>query len=157
MAESIASSLPPWAKFFEGYYLRTTNSNPNFLPDILSCVQTTNPYVYALPQGDSGGPLVCMINKHMTLVGIISWGIGCGQKDVPGVYTKVTNYIDWIQDNMKQWPGKPSSLDPKKDLPSSSIENTPKRPSVLYTVVFMNCHSAEGQRACRGGHSIYLW
>lgn len=53
-------------------------------------------------QGDSGGPLVCMINKHMTLVGIISWGIGCGQKDVPGVYTKVTNYIDWIQDNMKQ-------------------------------------------------------
>ncbi|CAO2611645.1 Tissue-type plasminogen activator [Lemmus lemmus] len=51
---------------------------------------------------DSGGPLVCMINKHMTLVGIISWGIGCGQKDVPGIYTKVTNYIDWIQDNMKQ-------------------------------------------------------
>lgn len=53
-------------------------------------------------QGDSGGPLVCMINKHMTLVGIISWGIGCGQKDVPGIYTKVTNYLDWIQDNMKQ-------------------------------------------------------
>lgn len=58
--------------------------------------------ICALPQGDSGGPLVCMVNKHMTLVGIISWGIGCGQKDVPGVYTKVTNYLDWIQDNMKQ-------------------------------------------------------
>ncbi|XP_036009720.1 tissue-type plasminogen activator isoform X2 [Mus musculus] len=53
-------------------------------------------------QGDSGGPLVCMINKQMTLTGIISWGLGCGQKDVPGVYTKVTNYLDWIHDNMKQ-------------------------------------------------------
>ncbi|KAL1772963.1 tissue-type plasminogen activator [Sigmodon hispidus] len=53
-------------------------------------------------QGDSGGPLVCMVNEHMTLVGIISWGLGCGQKDVPGVYTKVSNYLDWIQDNMKQ-------------------------------------------------------
>uniref|UniRef100_A0A8C9MBD3 t-plasminogen activator n=1 Tax=Panthera tigris altaica TaxID=74533 RepID=A0A8C9MBD3_PANTA len=52
-------------------------------------------------QGDSGGPLVCMKDNHMTLVGIISWGLGCGQKDVPGVYTKITNYLDWIQDNMR--------------------------------------------------------
>uniref|UniRef100_A0A8C7ENQ0 t-plasminogen activator n=1 Tax=Neovison vison TaxID=452646 RepID=A0A8C7ENQ0_NEOVI len=52
-------------------------------------------------QGDSGGPLVCMKDNRMTLVGIISWGIGCGQKDVPGIYTKVTNYLDWIQNNMR--------------------------------------------------------
>ncbi|XP_058381280.1 tissue-type plasminogen activator [Diceros bicornis minor] len=52
-------------------------------------------------QGDSGGPLVCMKDNHMTLVGIISWGLGCGRKDVPGVYTKVTNYLDWIQDNIR--------------------------------------------------------
>lgn len=57
--------------------------------------------LFSLLQGDSGGPLVCMKDNHMTLVGIISWGLGCGQKDIPGVYTKVTNYLDWIQDNMR--------------------------------------------------------
>nr|P98119.1 RecName: Full=Salivary plasminogen activator alpha 1; AltName: Full=DSPA alpha-1; Flags: Precursor [Desmodus rotundus]AAA31591.1 plasminogen activator alpha 1 [Desmodus rotundus]AAA31592.1 plasminogen activator alpha 1 [Desmodus rotundus] len=58
------------------------------------------PNVHDACQGDSGGPLVCMNDNHMTLLGIISWGVGCGEKDVPGVYTKVTNYLGWIRDNM---------------------------------------------------------
>lgn len=46
-------------------------------------------------QGDSGGPLA--FDGH--LIGIVSWGIGCGVRGNPGVYTDVSHYAEWIKEN----------------------------------------------------------
>nr|XP_006217917.1 transmembrane protease serine 11B [Vicugna pacos] len=48
-------------------------------------------------QNDSGGPLAYPNSRNIWhLVGIVSWGEGCGKKNKPGVYTRVTAYRDWI-------------------------------------------------------------
>jgi secreted trypsin-like serine protease len=47
-------------------------------------------------QGDSGGPLSWGTGAAPKLAGIVSWGDGCARPDKVGIYTRVVNYIDWI-------------------------------------------------------------
>ncbi|XP_046753164.1 transmembrane protease serine 9-like [Diprion similis] len=51
-------------------------------------------------QGDSGGPLTI----SNVLAGVVSWGLECGQVMMPGIYTDVSYYIDWIFEKTKSAP-----------------------------------------------------
>lgn len=53
-------------------------------------------------QGDSGGPLFALDrNRELVLIGVVSWGEGCGKNDKPGVYTRLPSFHKWITDRMK--------------------------------------------------------
>jgi secreted trypsin-like serine protease len=47
-------------------------------------------------QGDSGGPATTLVDKTRRLVGVVSWGEGCGLRNKYGVYTRVSNFAGWI-------------------------------------------------------------
>jgi secreted trypsin-like serine protease len=52
-------------------------------------------------QGDSGGPLQITLKDNLCahyVVGLTSFApAGCGEENSPGVYTRVSEYIDWIE------------------------------------------------------------
>lgn len=56
-------------------------------------------------RGDSGGPLVRDVSENYNinwyLYGITSFGTkSCGLEGIPGVYTRVTSYMDWIREQV---------------------------------------------------------
>ena len=106
-------------KFHHLTYFKTFQNFPNLLFGTffhrLASNMLASPHSID-PQGDGGGPLVCedsgyheltglfLKNKPLTTdefdqpnyTGLVSWGFGCGRKDVPGVYVKVSSFIGWI-------------------------------------------------------------
>ncbi|XP_063771928.1 vitamin K-dependent protein C-like isoform X2 [Pseudophryne corroboree] len=50
--------------------------------------------------GDSGGPMVTRFGDTWFLIGLVSWGEGCGRLDNFGVYTKVDRYLEWISEQI---------------------------------------------------------
>lgn len=53
--------------------------------------------------GDGGAPLVCPMTNgsaRYQLAGMVSWGLGCGNENVPGVYTNVPKLVPWILEQL---------------------------------------------------------
>nr|XP_023021786.1 serine protease persephone-like [Leptinotarsa decemlineata] len=78
------------------------------LEDTMICAGSTKEYRDTC-QGDSGGPLqiyhedTADIKCMYEIVGVTSFGQSCGlAKNVPGVYSRVSAYVKWIEDNV--WP-----------------------------------------------------
>ena len=58
--------------------------------------------------GDSGGPLMHTFKssapnsvQQWYEEGVVSRGIGCGIENNPAIYTKVSQYLEWIAQNMR--------------------------------------------------------
>lgn len=56
-------------------------------------------------KGDGGSPLVCKISgtsNSYYQAGIVSWGIGCKESNIPGAYVNVARFRDWIDKVMQR-------------------------------------------------------
>jgi secreted trypsin-like serine protease len=69
------------------------------------CANSKGAKVMDTCEGDSGGPLEIKLYGQKKLipflVGVTSLGIGCAIGN-PGVYTRVSSYIDWIETEVNE-------------------------------------------------------
>lgn len=78
-------------------------------------------------QGDSGGPLVVRSTTggQDSIIGVVSWGVGCAHDDFPGVYARVSAQFGWIEQHICM----------RKSLGSSPPPDFDCSPYVEYTTI----------------------
>jgi len=88
---------------------KKTGTGDHWIDDTMLCAAGRNSQgqTTGTCQGDSGGPLVCQTGGSWTVYGVTSWGIGCALPNYPGVYARVHEHLDWIEQTMKANSGSP--------------------------------------------------
>ena len=92
-------------------------------------------------QGDSGGPLVASDpanNYAQTLIGVVSWGLGCGAPDALGIYAEVSHFIPWLEQEMPDLvtcdpPPYEAPVTPTTPSPTSTSSTTTAAPCPTQT------------------------
>lgn len=75
------------------------------MPSMICAGDTLSGWNKDTCHGDSGGPLQIPHPRNECLfqvLGITSFGQGCAIANTPGVYTRVSHYLNWIEDIV--WP-----------------------------------------------------
>jgi hypothetical protein len=108
-------------------------------------------------EGDGGGPLMVFTNsKRWELIGITSYGDGCAT-EYPGVYTRVTAFLTWIQQFVNNISSPSSSHICSCECPRGS------KPSTAYTTVNTAfacvdaCKAVQGNRCNSPNFSVFTW
>ena len=75
----------------------------DFAPAVMICAGVYPAGTRDTCFGDSGGPLVAFATGgEKVLAGVTSWGFGCAQPDLPGVYARILAGRDWILTTIEQ-------------------------------------------------------
>ncbi|XP_071542408.1 trypsin-like [Panulirus ornatus] len=86
---------------FSNAVCRTLRYLPHEITENMLCAGYVNGGTDSC-HGDSGGGLLMQgSDGKMDIIGVVSWGQGCGRRGYPGVYTRVTRYLSWIEKHTK--------------------------------------------------------
>lgn len=94
-----SSGIHVWQEYENGTIL-TDSVNASYSVNITDNMLCAADIAQDSCQGDSGGPLVIQGGNgdgtDDVLVGVVSWGVGCGSPDFPGVYARISPSYAWI-------------------------------------------------------------
>jgi Trypsin len=78
-------------------------------------------------QGDSGGPII-MEGTPPVQAGVVSFGIGCGRKEYPGVYARIASVTEWVDQMICELSDFPPAGCPAKE--AKTVETGPGKMSI---------------------------
>ena len=74
--------------------------------------------------GDSGGPLFSTAGGTFRLVGLTSWGNDCGLRDYPGIYTRLTSFVNWVYSETSLEATEFDNFTPRSGAPGQQVTIT---------------------------------